>query len=727
MATIELDVGGMHCTSCVARVEAALAGVAGVDEAHVNLATQQATVEGEGGPLVAADLITAVVDAGYTATLVGKHATGDHEAVQHDEQRRWRRRLIAGLACLIPLVILHHVLRVEPGRLGWWTLALATPVQAYVGWPYLRGAWDRLRHRSVNMDTLVALGTSVAFAHGLAGLIGGSSSMALVDAAMILTFITAGKYLESRARGRASRAIFRLLDLTPDEATVVRDGQAETVRPDDVHIGEQIVVRPGDRVPLDAQVITGESEVDESWLTGESLPVGKQPGSQLLAGTINGPGSLTATVTQAAGSTALDRVIALVRHAQESKTDVQRLADHVVSWFVPMVLTISLATLAGWAVLAADWRFGLSCAVAVLVVACPCALGLATPMAVIVGTGRGAERGILIKDAKVLETAGRLDTVVLDKTGTITTGAPRVVAVEPIGTMTPDELLRACAAIEQLSGHPLAQAVVNRAREQELVWQPATELDVVEGAGVAGRAAGQRILIGNEQLLNQAEISLPADRQQQSAGQRAAGRQTVWVAIDGTLAGSLLVEDTIASNAGEAVARLQELGLNVRMLSGDRHDAAQRVAAEVGIGEVIAEVLPQDKAREIVELQKAGRRVAMVGDGINDAPALATADLGIALGTGADVAIETADMVLVQHDLSAVATAIQLARKTLGTIKQNLFWAFAYNVLLLPLAAGILVPWLGIRVPPPLAAAAMAASSVSVVLNSLLLRVRSLD
>ena len=429
-------------------------------------------------------------------------------------------------------------------------------------------------------------------------------------------------------------------------------------------------------------------------------------------------------MTQVTGSTALDRVIDLVRRAQESKADVQRLADRAVSWFVPVVLATAAITLTAWWLFAADWRFGLSCAVAVLVVACPCALGLATPMAVIVGTGRGAEAGILIKDARVLEIAGQLDTVVLDKTGTITSGRPQIVDTRPAEGTTVNELLAISAAVEHLSSHPLALAVVSKAEELGLELPSASELSVAPGAGIKAMCQGRQVLVGNDRLLDQFQVTLPADTRLFANRSRGEGRQALMVAIGGKFAGTLIAEDTVTPNACQAVRQLKQLGLRVVMLSGDKRATAERIAADVGIGEVIAEVLPEDKEQHVRRMREQGCTVAMVGDGINDAPALATADLGIALGTGADVAIETADVVLVQHDLLAVTNAIRLSRQTLRTIRQNLFWAFAYNVLLVPLATGMFVPWLGFRVPPALAALAMAASSVSVVTNSLLLRLR---
>ncbi|MCL4194968.1 MAG: heavy metal translocating P-type ATPase, partial [Thermoguttaceae bacterium] len=579
-------------------------------------------------------------------------------------------------------------------------------------------------------------GTGVAYAAGLVGLIeaatgagihvGRMGAMYFADAGLILTFITLGKYLEVRAKGRASSAIRKLLDLSPPEATVVREHETRQVPIAAVVVGETILIRPGEKVPLDARVTSGTSSVDESWLSGESMPVDKQTGDGVFAGTINGQGSLTAVVLKPAGESALAQVIELVRRAQESKTEIGRLADRVVAWFVPAVLAVALIALIAWGFGAGDWGHALSSVVAVLVVACPCALGLATPAAVIVGSGRGAENGILIKEARALEIAGQLTTVVLDKTGTVTLGKPVVTAIEPAEGITAAELLAEAAAAGRLSQHPLSAAVVAEAERRELRIPTAEDLEVVPGMGIRVRRDGRAVLIGNERLLGEAGFDV-ASWQAAINALRVRGQTPSLVAEDGRVLGLISVADAIAPHSREAIDRLKAMRLEVLLLSGDHHVAVEAVAAEVGIDQVRAEVRPDEKQTVIEELKRSGNVVAMVGDGINDAPALAAADLGVAIGSGSDVAIETADIVLVQQDLRAVVRAIVLSRATLRTIRQNLGWAFGYNILLIPLAAGVLVPWFGIQLPPAAAAAAMALSSVSVVTNSLLLRRRKLD
>lgn len=740
-----LDIEGMHCAGCAGRVEKALGGVPGVCQARVNLVTNQASVEFDPDLADADDLLAAVAKGGYAARPVADVEDVGSSLAQRQSREAiaWRNRVVVAAVLLGPLVYLTHFGPLVGFVLAACQFALATPLQLYVGWPYYVGAWRRLRHGSTNMDTLVALGTGVAYLAGVAGLVGlaagggwwlahaglgGSAShgaMYFADAAMILTFITVGKYLEVKAKGRASQAIRRLLDLAPPEATVLRDDQPRRVPVRAVMVGETVLVRPGEKVPLDGQVVSGYSAVDQSWLTGESLPVDKQPGDEILAGTINGSGALSARVLRPAGRTALAQVIALVRRAQESKTEVGRLADRVVSWFVPGVLTVALIALAAWGPLAGDWATALAATVAVLVVACPCALGLATPTAVLVGSGRGAELGILIKEAHALELAGRLSTIVLDKTGTVTLGKLAVTAVEPADGISPDELLATAAAAERLSGHPLAEAIVAAAQSRKLDISQADELAVVPGQGIRATLGGRTLLVGNDRLLREAGVDFAAGNDA-IAARRAKGQTPLLVAAGGRWLGIVAVADTVAPHSREAIAQLRGQGLDVRLLSGDNRVTAEAVAREVGIEHVIAEVLPNEKQAIVRGLRDEGHVVAMVGDGINDAPALAAADLGIAIGSGSDVAIEAADVVLVGQDLRAVGRTIALSRATLRTIRQNLAWAFVYNILLLPLAAGILLPFGGPLLPPAAAAAAMAASSVSVVTNSLLLRTRRL-
>jgi Cu+-exporting ATPase len=718
MADVILDIDGMHCASCVARVENALAKVPGVQSARVNLATNQGSVAYDPGKATLGALSAAVSAAGYSArpAATGQTAAENISSRSADELSIWKLRLIAAVALLVPLMALHLVPGIPHTLAVWGQFVLAATMQAIVGWPFLVGAVKQLRHAAANMDTLIALGTSAAFGAGVADLLAGHHSMNFMDGGMILAFITLGKYLEARAKGRASQAILKLLELAPPVARVERNLSVVDLPLDKVVLGETLVVRPGDKVPLDAVVLTGASDVNEAWLTGEPLPVTKRAGDQIFAGTTNGNGALRAKVTHLAADTWLAQTVELVRKAQESKAGVQRLADRVVAWFVPAVLAIAAMTLLGWG-LAGDWAMGVSCAVAVLVVACPCALGLATPAAVLVGSGRGAESGILIKDAEALETAGRLTAVVFDKTGTITLGQPKVVDIIAQEGITPNHVLAVAAAVERHSSHPLARAIVARAAEQELRPLVAERVNVIPGMGIEADVQGDRVLLGNRELIE--------ERLGHRAGnwcEGAAGQMQLYVAQGDRHIGTILLADVISDTSRDAIAELKRLGLTPTMLSGDLQESAEAVAREVGIERVIAEVKPDQKLLAIRELQKSGEVVAMVGDGINDAPALAAADLGIAIGLGADVAIESADIVLSRHDLRLVPRAVRLSRAVLAVIWQNLWWATIYNVVLIPLAAGLLVPIAGVRLPPALAAAAMAASSVSVVLNSLRLR-----
>jgi len=734
MERIRLSIDGMHCAGCAARVEDAATEVAGVIDVRVNLTTNEAAVQFDPDRTDAGAIVSAVVGAGYTAGVADPALSNDQLSIRMEaELAAWRRRFIVGLLLLVPLMSLSWFAPLSAVALVWLQFALATPILLYVGSPYFAGAWRRLRHGSTNMDTLVALGVGAAFAAGVVGLVlttaGWSTAawgMTFMDAGMILTFITLGKFLEAKAKGRASASIRKLLDMTPPQATVLHRGEHELRPVESVAANETIVVRPGEKIPLDGEILSGHSDVNEAWLTGESMPQEKKPGDSILAGTINGRGALTARVTQPAGRTALAQVIELVRQAQESKADVQRLADRVVAYFVPGVLLIATVTFAVWAAVAGNWIMALTTCVAVLVVACPCALGLATPTAVLVGSGRGAEEGILVKHAHALELAGRLTTVVLDKTGTVTQGRPEVTVVLPSRHSVNGRLLELAAAAEQLSAHPLATAVVAHARSLNVPIPPADHLEVVPGAGVRAESDGMTILVGNEQLLQRHEVALPAELAPALAEYRRQGQTPLLAAAGGRYLGAIVVADVPAPHSAEAIRQLKSLGLDVQMLSGDRRATAEAIAAKVGIDQVIAEVRPDEKQAAIARLQEKGRTVAMVGDGINDAPALVAADLGIAIGSGADVAIESADVVLVGSDLRAVAQTIRLSRATLRTIRQNLVWAFFYNALLLPLAAGLFVPFTGFTLPPAAAAAAMAASSVSVVCNSLLLRRRKL-
>lgn len=726
------DVDGMHCASCVARVEASLQRLTGVREAHANLATNQASVIVDPTTVQGEEIRSAIRRAGYEArpAATAEDAAARMEQREQAESAFWRRRLLAAASLLVPLLLVDHLWPIATYRwAGWLQLLLATPMQLYVGWPYLRGAGQRLAQRSANMDTLVALGTGTAYLAGIFSLAVNAPTLTFHDAGMILTFITLGRFLEVKAKGRASAAIRKILQLAPPRAYVQQVGGVVAMSVGDVAVGQRIVVRPGDRIPLDAEVISGQSDVDESWLTGESLPVAKASEDTIYAGTLNGSGSLVARVMRGATDTALAQTIELVRRAQESKGDVQRFADRVVARFVPAILGLALLTWLAWS-FAGEPRVALTCAISILIVACPCALGLATPTAVLVGGGRGAEMGILVKDAQALEQAGRVDTVVLDKTGTITVGRPQVTDMTVAEGVSGGELLAAAASVEHLSGHPLASAVVEHAAAHGVSATEATHLQVVPGEGVLALWQGQTVAVGTEQLLYRQGVTLAQADHDAVAILRSDARTALFVAAGSRYLGVLAVADPVAPHSREAIEQLRALDLHVIMLSGDKQATAEAIARQVGLAEVMAEVRPDQKQEVVAQLRAQGRCVAMVGDGINDAPALAAADLGIAIGSGADVAVEAAQIVLVRQDLRNVTHAIRLSRATLRTIRQNLWWAFVYNLTLVPLAAGLVVPLLGkgvLGVLPAFSAAAMALSSVSVVGNSLLLRSRKLE
>lgn len=719
-----LEIKGMHCAGCVAGVQKALESVPGVSGAHVNLALGQAAVEFAAAPPDGTLLTQAVAGAGYGARVLetaSRIAGSAQDHTQHEVSLSGLRLAVAAVL-LLPLVVAHFLPAAGHGWIGWATLILASVMQIYVGGPYMLGALSRLKHGATNMDTLIALGTGAAFLGGVAEFFSGSHGMSLMDAGMILTFVTLGKYLEARAKARASHALRKLLLLAPPFALVLRGSQTQEVPVEQVLPGEIILIRPGDVVPLDGVVLSGESDVSQAWLTGEPLPVDKSVGDAVHAGTINGTGALEVRVTTPAAQTWLAKTVELVRQAQESKADVERLADRVVAWFVPAVLAIAAATLIAWSLSGTGgWKTGLTCAVAVLVVACPCALGLATPAAVLVGSGRGAEMGILIKNAQSLEIAGKVSLVILDKTGTVTLGRPQINDVSLAGSVSRERLLSVAAAAERLSTHPLARAVVEAADAAGATRIVATSLRVIPGQGVIAECAEGRILAGNAKLLREQSVAAPSAAIDTILANHP-GATLLLVAQGGKYQGAIVLADDVAEGSTAAIHELQALGLDVQMVSGDRQGAAGEIGRRLGITKIIAEALPGDKQRIVREIQATGQIVAMVGDGINDAPALAAADLGIAIGSGADVALESADIVLTLHDLRLLPQSIRLSRAVMAVIYQNLWWALGYNVVLIPVATGLLVPILGWSLTPAMASAAMAASSVSVVLNSLRLR-----
>ena len=732
-------VRGMHCAACVDKVERALRSVPGVEAASVNLATERASVEWDPARAAAHALAKAVAAAGYElaetspSPVPGALATDREQAKRGVEQRRLRTRVVLGAALSVPIV-LGSMTEIFPWAPAWlrdpWTLLLlATPVQFWVGADFHRGFLRDLRHRSASMSTLVSLGTNAAYFFSLAVLLWPRVFMMLgampyfETSAVVITLVALGRWLEARARGRTSEAIRRLVALAPRTARVLREGQEVDVPTSDVVVGDLVRIRPGERIPVDGEVVEGASAIDESMLTGESLPVQRAPGGPVFGGTVNRTGSFVFRASRVGADTTLAQIVRLVEDAQGSRAPIQRLADRVAARFVPAVLVIAAATFVGW------WAFGpapsllyaLTNAVAVLVIACPCAMGLATPTAIMVATGRGAEHGVLFKSAEALETLHRVDMIVFDKTGTLTLGRPVVTDVIPAAGVSDDDVLAIAAAAEQASEHPIGEAIVSRAKERGLALPPVTEFATVPGQGIDALAPEGRLLLGNITLMLARGVDVTALAPQAEA-LTTTGKTVVYVAVAFRPLGLIAVADTLKPEARGVVAALRARSLAVAMLTGDDRRTAAAIAREAGIEAVMAEILPEDKAREVARLREQGWRVAMIGDGINDAPALARADVGIAMGSGTDVAIEAADVTLMRGDLRGVVAAVDLSRRTIRIVKQNLVWAFGYNVVLIPVAAGLLYPLWGILLSPILAGAAMAFSSVSVVMNSLRLR-----
>jgi Cu+-exporting ATPase len=723
-----LQISGMTCAACAFRIEKGLNKLPGVTKATVNFALETARVEYSPDSVSIEDMIKKVEKLGYTATLKEEEGAGDHRRLEIAAQKS---KLFSAAILSFPLLwamaghfsFTSFIWTPELFMNPWFQLLLATPVQFIIGKQFYVGAFKALRSKSANMDVLVALGTSAAYFYSLyqtLRTLGGGMyhevELYFETSSILITLILLGKLFEALAKGRTSEAIKTLMGLQAKTALVIRDGQEISIPVEQVVAGDLFVVKPGEKIPVDGEVIEGTSSVDESMLTGESIPVEKRAGDPVIGATINKNGVLKARATKVGKETALAQIIKVVEEAQGSKAPIQRIADVISGIFVPIVVGIAIVTFVIWffAVAPGDVAGALEKAIAVLVIACPCALGLATPTSIMAGSGRAAEHGILFKGGEHLEATHRVDTVILDKTGTVTNGKPKLTDVIAANGMDETRLLQLVGAAEKNSEHPLAEAIVAGVKEKGIPLPDAESFEAIPGFGIRAVVAGSEILVGTRKLMAQHGIGVEAALEEMGRLEEA-GKTAMLIAIDGAYAGMVAVADTIKETSREAVARLKALGIEVIMITGDNERTAQAIAREAGIDRVLAEVLPDGKAAEVKKLQNAGKKVAMVGDGINDAPALATADIGMAIGTGTDVAMEAADVTLMRGDLNSIADAIFISKKTMANIKQNLFWALAYNVIGIPIAAaGFLAPWL--------AGAAMALSSVSVVLNALRLQ-----
>jgi P-type Cu+ transporter len=722
LSEAELGLIGMHCATCALSIEKALRESEGVVSANVNFASETASVRYNPEITTLSALRKVVEKAGFQAVTRTREGVDTERQTREHESRRLKFLLIFSFVLAVPTFIFSMVSPFDMSVTNWLMLGLATPVQFFIGSQFYIGAYKALRNGRANMDTLIALGTSAAYLYSLMVVTGVFSGTTYFDsAALIISIILLGRWFEARAKGRTSESIKKLIGLQAKTATAVINGLETQVPVDEVEAGYILVVRPGEKVPVDGVITEGASALDESMLTGESIPVEKKPGDAVFGATLNRFGYFKFKATRIGQDSTLAQIIRLVEQAQGSKAPIQRLADRVAAVFVPAVLGIALLTFLVWFFLGGQsFIFALTAFIAVLVIACPCALGLATPTAIMVGTGKGAQNGVLIKSAEALERAHKIQTVIFDKTGTLTRGKPVVTDIIALDTASKDEILSLAASVEKGSEHPLGAAIVEAGAG--LPGNPAapSEFEALSGLGVRARIEGKEVLLGNRQLLRENGMLLQ-EFEDKIVELENGGKTVMIVASDKKVIGLIAVADTIKENSAEAVSQLRKMGIEVMMITGDNLRTAQAIAASAGIDRVLAEVLPQDKAGEVKKLQAEGRIIAMVGDGINDAPALAQADIGIALGSGTDVAMETGDIVLVKSDLRDVVKAIKLSRYTLNKIRQNLFWAFIYNIIGIPIAAGVLYPFFGIQLNPIIAAAAMGFSSVSVVSNSLLM------
>ena len=723
-----MSVSGMHCASCALNIESAIKKMEGVSSVNVNFATEKLNVEFDENITNEEKIKKSVEQLGYR--VISEEVSEEH----FDREKEFREKEIKGLKHLLFLSLILSVPVFVLSFPEWFLieiqyqeialLALATPIQFLVGYRFYKGAILSLKAKSTNMDTLIAVGTSAAYFYSIAVILLPNLGNYLYfdTSSIIITFIILGKWLEAISKGKASEAVKKLMGLKPKTATVIRDGNEVEIPIDDVIVGDVIVVKPGEKIPVDGEVVEGLSSVDESMITGESIPVEKKKGDTVIGATINKHGSFKFKATKIGKDTVLNQIIELVEEAQGSKAPIQRLADRVSSYFVPSVILISVVSSLFWYfVLGQTFVFSLTVFISVLIIACPCALGLATPTAIIVGTGKAAENGILIKSAEALENVNKITTVVFDKTDTLTKGKPEVTDVLPTDDSNDKEILKYAAIAEKKSEHPLAEAILKRAEEEKIEVTESDSFEALPGLGIFAKHGKKTILFGNRNLMEKYKIDV--DKFEEKIGRLENEGKTVMVlALNEKIVGLIAVADTLKEFSKEAVQKLHEMGKEVIMITGDNKRTAEAVARQLGIDKALAEVLPRDKEKEIEKLQQTGKIVAMVGDGINDAPALAKADIGIALGAGTDVALETGQIVLIKDDLRDVVTAIDLSNYTIKKIKQNMFWAFAYNSVGIPVAAGLLYPFTGFLLNPMIGAAAMALSSVSVVSNSLLMK-----
>ncbi len=724
---VTLKIGGMVCATCVQTIEAALRALPGIISANVNLGTEKAYVTYNPSVSTIPEMKKSIEDAGYQYLGIAGEVSEEAEKIAREKDLHDKfLRFSIGFAVSIPLMLAMWVpIPLSMHTLAYVMLVISTPVFYFVAYPIFRAASMALRNRSLNMDVMYAMGTGVAFVASVMGTFGIILTHEFIfydTAIMLAAFLMLGRYLEARAKGRTSEAIRKLAGLRAKTATIIRDGKEQEIPVDDVVVGDIIVVKPGSKVPVDGEVVAGESYVDESMITGEPVPPLKEKGSRVVGGTLNTNSVLSVKATKVGRETVLAQIIQLVEDAQGSKPPVQRIADIAVTYFIPTVLAIAAAAFIVWFfVLHSTLLFALTALISVLVVACPCALGLATPTAVTVGVGRGAELGILIKNGEALEVAEKVTTIVFDKTGTLTKGKPEVTDIIPVG-VTEQTLLGFAASVEKNSQHPLAQAVVRKAQSAGISIEQADHFDTYGGKGVAATVLGEPVLVGNRILMEEKGVIINGEVERQLAAFEQDGKTAILVAAGTQMAGVIAIADTLKETSKESVRQLKSMGIQVVMITGDNKRTAHAIARLIDIDRVVAEVLPQDKAAEVKALQEKGEIVAFVGDGINDAPALAQADVGIAIGSGTDVAIESGDVVLIKDDLLDAVAAIQLSKKVMGRIKGNIFWAFAYNTALIPVGAGVLYPFFGFTFKPELAALAMALSSVTVVTLSLLLK-----